>query len=276
MPAAASARRRIGLCIDDFGLHAGVNEATLRLAAQGRVTAVSCMTGAPQWRNGAGRLAAAKGLDVGLHLDLTEYPLTAGLRMPLPALVARAQARLLDAKRLRAEIDAQLDAFEAALGRPPAHVDGHQHVHQFPVVREALLAALLARAPRQRPWLRSTRQPLRPAGGGGKPWLIERLGAQRLCELAEANRFPHNASLLGVYDFQGDTVRYRALLAQWLGQAGEGDLLMCHPAVGAAAGDPIAAAREREFEVLAGDALPALLATAGVQLVALSSVLRSA
>lgn len=262
---------RIALCIDDFGLHEGVNEATLRLAALGRVTAVSCMTGAPHWRAGAARLAAAStGIDVGLHLDLTEYPLTPGLRMSLPALVARSQARLLDPAPLRREIEAQLDAFEAGFGQAPAHVDGHQHVHQFPVVREALLAALRARSPRRRPWLRSTRQ---PGGSTGKSWLIERLGAQRFCQLAEANGFTHNAGLLGVYDFRGDAARYRALLAQWLARAGEGDLLMCHPALSAPAHDAIATARLREYHVLASDALPCLLEAAGVQLAPLSSVL---
>lgn len=271
MTAGTPSHTHIALCIDDFGLHEGVNEAALRLAASGRVTAVSCMTGAPRWRAGAARLAAvARGTDVGLHLDLTEYPLTRGMRMSLPALVARSQARLLDRTRLRREIEAQLDAFETGFGQAPAHVDGHQHVHQFPVVRDLLVQALQARYPRQRPWLRSTRQ---PGGTTGKSWLIERLGAQGLCRLAEANGFTHNARLLGVYDFQGDAARYRKLLAQWLARAGEGDLLMCHPALTAPAHDAIAAARLREYEILAGDALPSLLEAAGVQLAPLSSVL---
>jgi predicted glycoside hydrolase/deacetylase ChbG (UPF0249 family) len=65
---------RIALGIDDFGLHPGVNEAALRLAARGRVTAISCMTGAPHWREGAARLKAAawQGVDIGVQLDLTE------------------------------------------------------------------------------------------------------------------------------------------------------------------------------------------------------------
>mgnify|MGYP000073246266 CR=1 FL=1 len=49
---------------------------------------------------------------------------------------------LADARRLAAlarEWDAQWARFCEALGRAPRFVDGHQHVHQFPVIRDALL-----------------------------------------------------------------------------------------------------------------------------------------
>ena len=37
------------------------------------------------------------------------------------------------------EVRAQFEAFADAFGRPPDFVDGHQHVHLFPQVREAVL-----------------------------------------------------------------------------------------------------------------------------------------
>jgi predicted glycoside hydrolase/deacetylase ChbG (UPF0249 family) len=170
--------RRIAVCIDDFGLHQGVNDAALALAARGQVTAISCMVGAPLWRTGAPSLARLEpqSTDIGLHLDLTEYPLAPASRRPLPVLVALCGAGLMDRTRLRAEIDGQLEAFERGVGRPPAHVDGHQHIHQFPVIRDVLIDALLERYPRRRPWLRRTKRPSALPWGGVKPWLIERLG----------------------------------------------------------------------------------------------------
>jgi predicted glycoside hydrolase/deacetylase ChbG (UPF0249 family) len=260
------APRRLSICVDDFGLGDGVNQAVLALARQGRISATSCMVGAPQWRAGAPALREVDPavLDVGLHLDLTEYPLDARLRLPLQHWLARSHLHLVPRAALRAEIEAQLDAFEQVLGRPPAHVDGHQHVHQLPVVRTELLAALDTRYGGRRPWLRRTR---RPAGEriGGKAWLIEALGCAGLARLAGAKGYGQNGHLLGVYDFQGDVDRYLALLGTWLREAADGDVLMCHPATQLVAGDAIAAARVREHQVLAAPAFGALLAREGIR-----------
>ncbi len=48
----------------------------------------------------------------------------------------------------------QLDLFEAALGYPPDHIDGHQHVHALPVVRQALIDVVARRYPVTPPMLR--------------------------------------------------------------------------------------------------------------------------
>ena len=259
--------RRLAICVDDFGLGEGVNQAVLALARQGRISATSCMVGAPQWQAGAPVLRDLDpaALDVGLHLDLTEFPFDARLRLPLKQWLARSHLRLVPWGALRTEIEGQLDAFEQALGRPPAHVDGHQHVHQLPVVRETLLAALDARYGTRRPWLRRTR---RPAGErlGGKAWLIEALGCAGLARLAAANGYLQNGHLLGVYDFEGDAERYLALLGQWLRAAADGDLVMCHPATELVRGDAIAPARVWEYQVLTGPAFGALLAREGIRI----------
>ena len=39
------------------------------------------------------------------------------------------------------ELDRQLETFERLLGRPPTHIDSHQHVHLREPVREAVIAA---------------------------------------------------------------------------------------------------------------------------------------
>ena len=227
----AEAPRRLAICADDFGLAQGINQAVLALARQGRISATSCMVGAPQWRAGARALGDVDPvrLDVGLHLDLTEFPRDTRLRLSLRQWLARSHLHQVPRDILRAEIACQLDAFEEALGRPPTHVDGHQHVHQLPVVREELLAALEQRYGERRPWLRSTRRP--PGESfGGKAWLIETLGGTGLARLAHAKGYRQNGHLLGVYDFRGGAQRYLALLGTWLAAAADGDLLMCHPA----------------------------------------------
>ena len=53
--------RGITLCADDFALHPLVDEAVLRLAQAGRLSATSCMSTAPRWRAAAPRLLPLRG-----------------------------------------------------------------------------------------------------------------------------------------------------------------------------------------------------------------------
>lgn len=264
----------IAVCVDDYGLHDGVDEAVLALVRQGRVSATSCMVGAPAWSNGAPALTAlpVDSVDVGLHLDFTEHPIAPASRRTLAALIALSLAGRLDREALRREIEAQLDAFERGLGRAPDYVDGHQHVHQFPQIREVLVEALARRYPGRHPWLRCTRRPAALRAGEFKPWFIERLGCSELTALARAQGLPQNPHLLGVYDFGGDSLRYAKLLARWLDVAGEGDLLMCHPATHAPPTDAIGPARLREYAVLSGQGFGDLLATRDIGVAPLSRI----
>jgi chitin disaccharide deacetylase len=271
-----SGRRAICIAADDFGLHAGINHAVLRLADQRVVNAIGCMVGAEAWREGSRALQRLepKRVDIGLHLDLTESPLLPRTLRPLKRLIVDSFLRRLDRGCLHAEISAQLGAFEQAIGRAPAYVDGHQHVHQLPVVREALLCELGERYPGPKPWLRSTRadtswrQCLR-----FKPWLVERLGAAGLASMATRAGCLQNRRLLGVYDFYGGSQRYAQLLTAWLLAARDGDLLLCHPSLPMPSGEALIAARIAEFRVLSDPTFVQQLADAGIALEPMSRIL---
>lgn len=267
--------KRIAICIDDYGGHPAVDNAILELAAKRRVTATSCAVGGPAWRHDAPRLKElfdAGVVDAGLHVDLTEFPLDDDLCQPVGMWMRDTILRLVDRERVRREIGAQLDAFEDAMRRAPSHVDGHQHVHQFPVIRDVLVEELVSRYPAgNRPWLRSTK--------GAARWrlkgrMIEAMGSHALARLARKHGFAQNASLLGVYDFRGGPQRFRRLLREWLSSARDGDLLMCHVATGIVPGDEIAQARVDEYSVFAEDAFDAMTADAGVTLAPMSRILR--
>ena len=258
----------IAVCVDDYGLHRGVNEAAVALARAGRVSAISVLVGAPAWAEGVAALRSLPPgeVDVGLHLDLTEHPLPGGERRPLWHWLAGAALRPRVRRAVRREIGDQLAAFESAMGRPPAYLDGHRHVHQMPGVRAELLAVLAGR----RPWVRNAQPAAAVPWCGGKPWLLAALGARGLRRQARRGGWPQNAHLLGVYDFGGDALRYQQLAARWLRAARPRDLWMCHPATALVPGDPIAPARLADYEVLAGDAFGALLQQAGVRVAPLS------
>ncbi len=246
--------RRLVVCADDFGMEPRVNEAVLRLAAAGRVTAVACMSEGPAWREGAAPLRALAGrADAGLHLDLGTR--SAG---ELLALAARGAAGLVDRRGVEARIREQLDRFEDAYGAPPAFVDGHHHVHQLRPVREALLA-VLARRPGGAPYVRNV-VPLRPRGF--KSAVIAGLGARPLLRRLRAEGIPHNPDFAGVYDLSARS-DYPALVRGWLADVADRALLMCHPGLSGPA--PIDAARVAELRHLEGERFDEDCAAAGVR-----------
>lgn len=262
-----------GLCVcaDDYGLDPGVNAAVASLAELGRLHATGALVGGGAWRQGQGWLRdCANALDVGLHLDFTEAPLTPGARFDLGNLILQCYVGSVNVAMVRAEVRAQLDAFEDALGRVPAFVDGHQHVHQLPVVREVLLDELVSRYPTgPRPWLRDTRSRLRSLLGAGlrdagKAAVIASLGAGALAALARQRGFLQNRGFLGVYGFTGGAPRYARLLQQWLAAARPGDLLMCHPGLNSR--DALASSRSAEFAVLTSPVLTDWLDAGGLRL----------
>ena len=110
--------KRLVVCADDFGQSAPVDAGILTLARAGRLTAVSCLSEAPDFARSAPALRDS-GADAGLHLDLTEG-FGGAAPAGLGALVARSYLGLLDRAALRRRIAAQLDAFERKLGPRPS------------------------------------------------------------------------------------------------------------------------------------------------------------
>lgn len=264
--------RVLGLCADDFGLAPGISSGIARLAHAQRLTAISCITSSPHWEASSALLKNLPDtVDVGLHLNLTEgRPLSARLagrwpRLPsLPRLIAQAHLRLLPLSQLRNEVHAQLAAFTRAFGKPPAFIDGHQHVHQLPGLRRIVLDMVEHVQPI--PAVRNTGRVLGP-GAGFKRRVIEATGGRALAVELAQRVIARNPALLGAYDFVEPN--YQALMRAWLAALpAEGGLLFCHPGM-RLDGDPpdaIGAARERELAYLGSVAFDADLAAANVQL----------
>ena len=269
--------RELALCADDFGCTVAVNRAVLQLAGWARLSEVSCLVNGPAWLAGAPELAALRlrcgaALGVGLHLNLTEgAPLTAELaahwpRLPaLPRLIALAHLRQLPQAALRVELQAQLAAFEECTGQLPAHLDGHQHVHHLPGVRQLVLEALATRAGVK---VRDTGC-VRGPGHAWKRRLIEATGGRASSRDLRARGLQANTQLLGVHGFSGSG--YRLHMQRWLAVLpAHGGLVFCHPGLAPsaqeAAHDPIAQARVDEWSYLGSPAFADDLRQAGVWL----------
>lgn len=229
----------------------GINEAIFELADLSRVSAIGCMVRREFWASGLQGLMHLDPLriDIGLHLDLN-FPETAGrAETGLWELVVSGYLGFLAPDRLRQEIQYQFDCFEEALGRAPAFVDGHFHVHQLPAVRDELIAELKRRYPGAMPWVRSTAPPDPHWLPQCKADVIHAFGGKALIRSAQAHGIPVSGRLLGAYDF-GVISDYSAALTRWLHESRSGDVLMCHPSVGEWPGVQHGAARLREYLAL--------------------------
>lgn len=242
-------------------MNAEINAGIIDLAREGCLSAASCLSRGKVFRQDA-HLLAELPIEKGLHLNLTESLDGKDFFQPLPKLIWKCFTRRIDPNVIKAEIEYQLDAFESTFSQAPDYVDGHQHVHQFPIVRDCLIEIMLRRYRGQPLWLRSTIHPKHsklPISLRLKGAVIEFLGTHSLKDLANQFEIKSNSHLLGVYSFDGGEGRYAELLNEWIRLAGPKDLIMCHPARGLNRSDPIGEQRCAEYAVLSGVALSRLL-----------------
>lgn len=267
------------LCADDYGIAPGVSAAIRTLLAAGRLSATSCLVVSPHWRDEAPALRALGATaDIGLHLALTQFKPLGAMPSLAPAgqlpnvndLMLRAYSGRLDRAEIGQEIDRQLDAFEAAIGQPPAYVDGHHHAQQLPVVRDALLERFRTRLPKGT-FVRVGAQPLGAILRSGvaplRAGLIAAIGARFGARVAAVG-VSHNRRFSGVRNFT-ERAPYRDLFRRFIREAPGGLAVMCHPGhhdAALAAVDHVTDVREGEFAYLHGPDFPADLAAAGLRL----------
>ena len=210
-------RRHIWLCADDYGMSPAVNVAIRDLVVRGRINATSVMVIAPNfYRSEAVPLnilnARETRVAIGLHLTLTApyqplsrnfQPVRDGIFLSQQEIARHSFLHRLQREVMEIEISSQLQEFIAAFGRLPDFIDGHQHVHLFPQIREALLSVVKDVAPNV--WVRQCGRigPLHKRLADGKAIALDVLssGFRRL-----ANRYGVrvNPAFAGTYGFAKD------------------------------------------------------------------------
>jgi len=269
--------RHFWLCADDYGIAPGVNAAIRDLISRGRLNATSVMVLAPRFTRGeVDALVEAGQAAIGLHLTLTApfKPLTADFRPltqadfhPVQAMLRLALLRRLDRAALTREVEAQIAAFSQAFGRPPDFIDGHQHVHLFPQVRDAVLDGARRLAPGA--WVRQcvSAVSLQARLNDPKGLLIDVL-SRAVRKRARTLGIATNSAFAGTYTYRPDA-DFARLFHGFLAGLPKGGLVMCHPGhVDDALRrlDPLTTIREREYAYLSGDAFPEALAAYGLTL----------
>jgi predicted glycoside hydrolase/deacetylase ChbG (UPF0249 family) len=275
------AQRKIWLVADDYGISPAVSGAIRDLVGKGRINATSVMVVAPSFHRSeavalnALRVHGAR-VAIGLHLTLSApfKPLTDGFA-PLignafpsyGSMLVRALLRQLDRKALQAEIAAQVRMFGYEFGRAPDFIDGHQHVHIFPQVQDALFKAAREMAPNA--WIRQCGRPgaLTDRIGDPKGFVLDVL-SKRFRERAAAMGLRTNPAFAGTYAFN-ESADFAALFPRFVERLPDGGLVMCHPGVVDAELrrlDPLTTLREKEYAYFSGEAFPKLLASKDITL----------
>src|SRR5262249_21403492 len=281
MSVETSGLRRIWLCADDYGISPAVSTGIRDLVARGRLNAVSVLVAAPTFqRSEAVSLnvlnSAASRAAIGLHIALTApfrpsradfAPASEGAFLPIAATFRHALFGRFKQDALVAEIAEQMRTFADSFGRAPDFVDGHQHVHLFPRIRDAVLEVAKEMAPQA--WVRQCGRvaPFAVRIADGKGLFLDFM-SRRFRRRAAALGLATNPAFAGTYEFD-EKADFAALFPRFLEELPDGGVVMCHPGFVDAELerlDPLTRLREKEYAFFADEEFPALLARHGVTL----------
>jgi predicted glycoside hydrolase/deacetylase ChbG (UPF0249 family) len=232
--------RQIWLCADDYGISPGVNAGIRELIARGRLNATSVMVAAPHLGDdeapslelfNSGEKRAA----IGLHVTLTApfKPMSAGFApvrgdsfLPLAGMMRAAMLRRLQPEILVIEIATQLQAFVEAFGHLPDFLDGHQHVHLLPQVRDAFFKVVAEAAPNA--WVRQCGRasPLRRLHD--RKALVLDILSVPFRRAAARLGLATNPAFAGAYAFT-PYANFAKIFPRFFTGLPDGGLIMCHP-----------------------------------------------
>ncbi|KTC85414.1 MULTISPECIES: ChbG/HpnK family deacetylase [Legionella] len=230
--------RELILCADDYAQNETISEGILLLAQKKRINAISCLVNLPDWKNTHHELKQVnKDTYLGLHLNLslgqalsTKWRKKYSPHFNSHSLtIKQSYLGFLNKECVEAEICAQLDAFSNSTGRLPDFIDGHQHIHQLPIIRDALIS--IYKQKKLTAFCRNTSSHWRDfllCANFPKAQAISLLGGFSFKKLLRQQLISANSSFAGIYNF-ARAKNYRYYFKKFLYQSDNGGLIMCHP-----------------------------------------------
>lgn len=267
---------KIIICADDYAQNNAISEGILALAEAKRINAISCLVNSDTWIDAHQGLNKVKNTClIGLHFNLTlgqalssEWKKQVGTSFSsLPQLLQNVYLGRLDRKVVTAEIVAQLEAFTSVMQVEPQFIDGHQHIHQLPIIRDALLAVYSKF--KLTSFFRNTSNDWRDffcLESFPKCQLIALLGGRVFKRRLVQQLIPSNTSFAGIYNFSKAS-DYPYYFKRFLTKSKDGGLIMCHPGNESNdVSDPLHQYRHFELNYLMSDAFLRDLEDNSVQL----------
>jgi predicted glycoside hydrolase/deacetylase ChbG (UPF0249 family) len=245
------------LCADDFAQNEAICEGIVLLLENNRINAVSVLVNTPLWPSVHTTLKPFEtNSHLGLHLNLTHgKPLSSLWRkhygnrfQDLTTVLRNSYMGSYTKPVLVAEIMAQITAFSEAMGKHPDFIDGHQHIHQLPGVRDVLLE--LHDRYQWTNFFRNTSNglcDLFSPNAFPKRQLIALLGGNTFKKQLVRAKIATNTSFAGIYSFK-HAANYRKYFKQFLTMSAPSGLIMCHPGMPSHdLRDPLRQARPNEL-----------------------------
>jgi len=241
--------KKIIICADDYGQNTAVSKGILELVQNRRISAVSCLVNYEDFSFYADQIKPfINDIDIGLHFDLTSTH-------NLVSLLIKSKLRLLRRTDIEVEFNHQLNRFIKIIGKTPDFIDGHQHIHQLPIICDAIFNICDKRIKDKKPYIRYVNyKKLCSLPTAKIKNLVIKLAADLNFEqkLIESN-IPYNKSFTGIYDFK-NSAKYPSLFPQFLAQIESNGILMCHPGMQSNdPEDPIAKHRYNEWKYFSSE-----------------------
>lgn len=261
------------ICADDYGLNDPTSEGILDLVASRSVSAVSCMmTGKNISAHMKQILPFRPNIDLGLHLVLTnenclaDNSRRAGLAHSDSAffssfrLYQKIFCGQISPEPILIEFRRQLEIFCELTGALPDFIDGHEHIHQLPVVRQAYIALLNFIKGKAKIYARNSFMPrsihsyyfMKDWRVSFNAFWISLLGQQLKAKL-QANDIPTNEHLFGYHNYLDPNGFAESFGFSLSSSAQTNDVFFAHPGfynpINQVA-DPLASARPMNLEFL--------------------------
>mgnify|MGYP003636721545 FL=1 len=244
--------KKLILCADDYALSPMIDEGIRALVIANRLSAISCITNSPCWPEASAKLKPLSAeIQVGLHFNLTATFETPAY--PLWKLIRDCLLGLFDEKQYTCEFHRQLESFEYFWGKKPDFVDGHQHIHIFPTIRNIVIRVLAERySHADRPWVRRVNSPLTGHDALLKALILRILGLGFSHAVRRTN-IPLSGDFYGLYSLSPNA-DFQSMVTGWIQTASDQAIIMCPPAIepSDALLDSIDQARINEFNYLTG------------------------
>tara|TARA_Y100000992_G_scaffold215645_1_gene148795 strand:- start:48 stop:863 length:816 start_codon:yes stop_codon:yes gene_type:complete len=222
--------KKVCICADDFGLSDSISEGVIDLAKKKRIQAVSCIVNKKPFLKYYKKLIKyRKNLDIGLHINLTENEKGVNLRFNNLYNTLKSLFLIIFKKKLiKKEIVIQIRKFEKYFKFKPNHIDGHHHIHQYPIIRSLIVNCVKNFDPF-----------IRQSGDkffnilSRKISILKAIIISFFCNklkcILKKNNLKYNKSFSGIYNFKINK-NYKSNFYKFLKKISNQHILMCHPA----------------------------------------------
>lgn len=239
---------------DDFGADQFHDAAMLTLLEDGKIDGVSIFSELLNKENTKKlkNLRDAHSIQIGLHFNLTS-----GDGLPnVSELLRNAISRSLDVNCIADSLVSQLNAFQSKFGYLPDFLDGHQHVHSFPLINQVVSKVLTKY--KFTGWVRNvgSNEPLSFVQSIKFSYLKKFIVLQSLAFFhrrnLRKNNLLHNKNFHGLLPLTNPTKLKNALPALYDARFPISTVIMCHPGslLGASSHDHPSKSRDIEFQFL--------------------------